>query len=87
MTSTPSTVREVLQLLLEADDYPRQSNEDWRQADRMKAAALEKAETAIESPGDPPEFRQWLDALRQPNLGNDAREEVYDAMYDYFGRD
>lgn len=84
MTTTPITVRNVLQLLLEADSYPRQSNTDWRHAERMEGAALEKIEDAIGSPGDPPEFEAWLETLRNPNVRSDEREAVYDAMYDHF---
>ena len=83
MTSDEFTVRDVLRLLLEADSYPRQSNIDWLVADEMAAAALAQAEGAIGSPGDPPEFRAWLDALRNPDVRNDEREVIYDAMYDY----
>ena len=85
MISTEVTVRDVLRLLLEADSYPRQGNTDWRDAERMQAAALEKVEAAIGSPDDPPEFQTWLNALRKRHIGNDEREAVYDAMYDYFG--
>lgn len=84
MTTATVTVNNVLHLLLEADSYPRQRNEDWRQADKMEVAALQKAEGAIESPRDPAEFRRWLDALRNPNTGADEREDVYLAMRDYF---
>jgi hypothetical protein len=56
MTTATVTVNNVLHLLLEADSYPRQGNEDWRQADKMEVAALQKAEGAIESPRDPENF-------------------------------
>jgi hypothetical protein len=56
MTEARVTVREVLRLLLEADSYPCPGNEDWAVAARMEAAALAKAETAVASPDDPPEF-------------------------------
>ena len=39
MTEAPVSVREVVRLLLEADSYPRLSNEDWPVATRMEAAA------------------------------------------------
>ena len=84
MTTATVTVNNVLHLLLEADSYPRQGNEDWRQADKMEVAALQKAEGAIESPSDPAEFRRWLNALRKPNTVADEREDVYLAMRDYF---
>ncbi len=82
---TEITVRDVLRLLLEADSYPRQSNDDWGRAERMEAAALEKIESAIGYPDDPPEFRAWLETLRKANMGNDEREAIYEAMYGYFG--
>ena len=84
MTATSISVREVLRLLLEADSYPRQSNTDWRQADKMEVAALAQVDGAIESPSDPAESRRWLDALRNPNTGADEREDVYLAIRDYF---
>lgn len=83
MTSEAISVRDVLRLLLEADSYPRQSNSDWHVADEMQSAAIAQAEGAVGSPGDPPELRVWLDALRRPALPNDEREAIYDAMYDY----
>jgi hypothetical protein len=78
------TVREVLALLLAADDYPRQNNADWDGARELETSALAKGEGAIGSPDDPPEFRVWLDALRRPGIQNDEREAIYDAMYDHF---
>ena len=85
MTEGRVTVREVLRLLLEADSYPCPGNEDWAVAARMEAAALAKAETAVASPDDPPEFALWLQALRRrPKLPLNEREEIYWAMHDYF---
>ena len=84
MTEASITVREVLRLLLEADSHPRLGNEDWRVADRMEAEALEKADTAVPSPDDPPEFGRWLEILLSPNLRNPEREEIYAALHDYF---
>jgi hypothetical protein len=78
------TVREVLRLLWAADSYPRIGNEDWPIAARMEAAALAKAETAVPSAGDPPEFARWLDGLQWPNLTVNQREEIYWAIHDYF---
>ena len=40
MTSTPITMRDVLQLLLEADAYPCIGNTDWGDAAKMEAKAL-----------------------------------------------
>ena len=77
--------REVLRLLWEADSYPRIGNEDWPIAAGMEAEALMKAETAVASPDDPPEFARWLAALQSRDLSSDDREEVYWAIHDYFG--
>jgi hypothetical protein len=78
------TVREVLRLLLEADGYPCLGNDDRHVADRMEAEALKKADSAVPSPGDPPEFGLWLKVLRKPDLQNPERDEVYAALHDYF---
>ena len=78
------TVRDVLLLVLQADRYPILGNEDVPVVIRMEQEALQKAETAVASPDDPPEFVRWLEALRKPGLGNEAREEVMVAMGEYF---
>ena len=83
-TESPVTVREVIRLLWEADSYPRLGNEDWAAADRLEAAALEKAATAVPRPDDPPEFACWLGALRSADLTTNEREEIYSAIHDYF---
>jgi hypothetical protein len=80
MTDERVTMREVVRLLLKADSYLRPGNEDWAIAARMEAAALAKAETAIGSPDDPPEFARWLEALQRRDLPADGREEIYWAM-------
>lgn len=82
MTS-PLTVRDVLNLLLEAITYPCIGNTDWDDAAEMEAQALAKAPLAVGSRDDPPEFRQWLDTLRKPNANNDDRDKVFEAMHDY----
>jgi hypothetical protein len=79
------TVREALRLLWEADSYPRLGNADWPEAARMEAEALRKAETAVASPDDPPEFARWLEALQNRDLPMDDREEIHCAIHDYFG--
>jgi hypothetical protein len=83
MSETVS-VREVLRLLLVIDAYPRQDDADRDRARELEAGALAKGEGARGSPGDPPEFRAWLEALRRPGIRNDEREAVYEAMSDYF---
>jgi hypothetical protein len=80
----PITIREVLCLVLEADKYPCIGNEDWPIAQRMYAAALEKAKIAVSSPNDPPEFLLWLRELQKPGLTHIEREDILWAMYDYF---
>ena len=82
--AAPMTVRDVLLLVLKADHYPILGNEDVPVALLMERAALQHAETAVASPDDPPEFARWLEALRKPGLGNEAREEVMVAMGEYF---
>jgi hypothetical protein len=84
MTEPAITVRGVLRRLLEGGSYPRRGNEDWRAADRMETEALVKAAGAISSPGDPPEYGRWLEALRKPGLRNLERDEIYAAMHDHF---
>jgi hypothetical protein len=83
---TEASVREVIRLLWEADSYPRLGNEDWSAAARMEAAALAKAETAIRSLDDPPEFGRWLEALQKTDLSLNEREEIYWAFHDYFAK-
>jgi hypothetical protein len=83
MSETVS-VREVLRLLIVVDAYPRQDNADRDRARELEVAALAKSGDALGSPGDPPEFRAWLEALRRPGIRNDEREAVYDAMSDHF---
>jgi hypothetical protein len=79
------SVREVLRLLWEADCYPRIGNHDWVVGAAMEDEALAKAEFAVPSPDDPPEFAAWLVALRNRDLSVDEREELYWALHDYFG--
>jgi len=49
MTPAETIVRDILRLLLAADSYPRQSNEDWRVADHMEAVALNTPEDRAEA--------------------------------------
>lgn len=84
MIGDPISVRAVLELLLDADRYPRYNAHDWREADLREKEALQKAETAIGSPDDPPEFESWLAALRAPGATSETRHTVFRAMHDYF---
>jgi hypothetical protein len=81
------SVREALRLLWEADSYPRIGNADWPVAARMEAEALRKAETAVASLDDPPEFARWLEALQNRDISVVDREKIYWAIHDYFGAD
>lgn len=84
MTGDSISVRAVLELLLDADRYPRYDAHDWREADLLEKKALDKAETALASPDDPSEFASWLAALRAPGLTGETRDTVFRAMHDYF---
>ena len=84
MTTEKIFVRDVLRLLLEADSFPRQGNEDWREAERMETEALQKAEFAVKSSDDPPEFAGWLNNLRRPDIQANEQEATILAIRDYF---
>jgi hypothetical protein len=84
MTGDPISVRAVLKLLLNADRYPRYNAHDWREADLWEKEALDKAETALASPDDPPDLASWLAALRAPGVTGETRDTVFRAMHDYF---
>ena len=84
--STPLTMRMALRQIWEAARYPIRGNEDWAIAARLDAEALARATTAVPEPGDPPEFTQWLAALRDPGLSNDGREEILFALGTFFRR-
>ncbi len=88
MTSmySPTTVREVLLLLLKADACPHGGSYDWRSGDLMESEALARAGTAVPVAHDPPEFSRWLGTLLQPKLTYHERSAVYFAMQDYFGQ-
>jgi hypothetical protein len=84
--AAPITVREVLRFFWEADHYPILGNADARDAFALDGEARAKAAHAMPSPDDPPEFAQWLAALREPGLPNDAREEILFALGTFFRR-
>lgn len=84
--AAPLTVREALRLFWEAEHYPIRGNEDVRVAERMDREALAKAEGAIPSPNDPPEFAQWLATLRDPRVPNDVRGDILFALDPFFRR-
>jgi hypothetical protein len=81
------TVRDALRLIWEADSYPILGNEDRIVAERLDAEALAKAAYAVASPDDPPEFSQWLNALRTKQLSNVTYEKIMPFLYDLFGHD
>jgi hypothetical protein len=78
------TVRDVLRLVWEANCYPCLGNGDDKIAQRLEDEALAKVDAAITSPDDPPEFSQWLSALRDPSLRNPERDRIMDAIYSLF---
>lgn len=80
----PLTMRDALHGIWQADKYPILGNEDWRAAARLDAEALERAATAVMSPGDRPEFAEWIAALRRPDLPGDERDEIMYAIHDLF---
>jgi len=86
MTDTLS-LREALRGIWQADKYPIRGNEDWREAKRLDAEALARAEEAVMTPGDRPEFADWIAALRDPNLAGDERDEIMYAIHDLFEPD
>jgi hypothetical protein len=81
------TLREALRQIWVAAKYPIRGNEDWRAAEAADAAALQLAGTALPTPDDPPEFAQWIAALRNPHLPDDEREDIMSAIYDLFEPD
>jgi hypothetical protein len=84
MAQEPISIRNVILSLLTSDKCQCYSILDVQYAQRLEKDALDKAETAIPSPDDPPEFSRWLDMLRQPDLTTDGREAIYDEIHDYF---
>lgn len=83
----PITLRDALRGIWQADKYPVLGNEDLREARRLDAEALERAGWAVMSPGDRPEFADWIAALRNPELPGDEREEIMYAVHDLFEPD
>ncbi len=84
---TPLSLRDALHGIWQADKYPILGNEDWRVAARLDAEALERAATAVMSPGDRPEFAEWIAALRDPKLPTRERDEIMYAIHDLFEPD
>jgi hypothetical protein len=78
------SVRQTLRLFWEADQYPILCNEDARDSLALEREAIAVAAYAMPSPDDPPEFRQWLDALCRPHLTNDERGDILFAMAAWF---
>jgi len=81
---TPISLREALRGIWPADKYPIRGNEDCREAERLDAEALARAEKAVMSPGDRPDFADWIAALRNPDLVRDARDMIMHAIHDLF---
>jgi hypothetical protein len=84
MAQEPISVREVILRVLASDKYPCYNILDCQYARGLEKDALEKADSAIPSPDDPPDFSRWLEVLRQPDLTIDGREAIYDEIHDYF---
>lgn len=80
----PISLREALHGIWQADKYPILGNADWSAAARLDAEALERAEQAVMSPCDWPEFADWIAALRNPNLTGDERDQIMYAIHDLF---
>ena len=78
------SLREALRGIWQADKYPIRGNEDWREAERLDAEALARAGKAVMSPGDRPEFADWIAALRDANLAGNERDEIMYAIHDLF---
>jgi hypothetical protein len=74
--AAPITARETLRLIWEAERYPIRGNEDWREAAALEKEARVRAATALTSPDDPPEFKQWLTELLDQSLPEAGREAV-----------
>lgn len=81
---SPLTLRDALRAIWEADKYPILGNEDWRAAATLSAEALEGAAKAVPASDDPPEFAQWITALRDPQVPRGMREEIMSALHDLF---
>ena len=64
--------------------YPRIGNDDCATAARMEAAARSEGQHRPGLPDDPPEFARSLEALQRPALSASEREEIYDAIEDFF---
>ena len=81
------SLREALRSIWRADKTPILGNEDWREGERLDAEALARAERAVMSPGDQPEFAAWIAALRDPNLSGTERDKIMYAIHDLFERE
>jgi hypothetical protein len=78
------TDREALRLFWEADRYPILGNHDLREAEALDREAAAKAATAVPSPDDPPEFREWLTALSSERLTQNERDDIMEELYALF---
>jgi len=78
---SPST-RRCGASIWQADKYPILGNADWREDELLDAEALARTEKAVMSPGDQPEFADWIAALRKPGLTGDERDQIMYAIHD-----
>jgi hypothetical protein len=85
--SRSPTIQQVLCLLWQADRYPHLGNEDNRAVALLEREAYALARHAVPSPGDPPDFAQWLALLQDQKLSADARDTIMAALSEIFDAD
>lgn len=82
--TAPLSLREALRGIWQADKYPILGNEDLREATRLDAEALARAERAVMLPGDQPKFAAWIASLRDPKLSGPEHDRIMHALHDLF---
>jgi hypothetical protein len=82
-----TSARGALVAFAEAWTYPIRGNEDVPVSDRLFEAARRLAKDAVVSAGDPPEFKRWLEILRdEPRKRSLVEwEDTLHAVTDYLG--